>query len=661
MVPLIVVAFLTIGLASCSDGDSTEQPTGGTGGGGPSDSVAREWNDALLAAIRSDLARPTVHARNLFHSSALMYDLWAAYDETAEPYFLGKTVNGQTCAFSEADFDQLRASTSDVAAARDRAIAYGMYRLLTHRFRFSPGVDTAQAGFDQLMAESGYDPEFRSRDLSLGDPAALGLYLADCVIDYGLADGSREEVRFQNRRYQPVNPPLDPTMPGAPTLVDPNRWQALELENAIDQSGNATDSQQVFLGAEWGRVLPFALDADDFVVYTREAYEYPVCHDPGPPALLTGEGALPNEYAWNHSLVALWSSHLDPTDGVMWDVSPASIGNTADLPADITALRGLYDALDGGVREQGHRVNPYTGEPYDAQLVPRGDYTRVLAEFWADGPDSETPPGHWYVIVNEAVNDHPALERRYRGEGEELGVLEWDVKLYFALGGALHDAAVTAWGIKGWYDYIRPISAIRYMATQGQSSDDTLPSYNPQGIPLVSGRIELVGEDDPLAGENQENVGKIKVYAWRGPDAIVDPEVDVAGVGWILAENWWPYQRPTFVTPPFAGYVSGHSTFSRAAAELLTAFTGDAFFPGGLAEFVARKDDFLVFERGPSVDVVLQWATYRDASDQTSLSRIWGGIHPPVDDIPGRLIGIEVARDAMALADSYFSGDPVGR
>ena len=53
--------------------------------------------------------------------------------------------------------------------------------------------------------------------------------------------------------------------------------------------------------------------------------------------------------------------------------------------------------------------------------------------------------------------------------------------------------------------------------------------------------------------------------------------------------------------------------------------------------------------------MVLQWATYRDASDQCSLSRIWGGIHPPADDIPGRLIGIEVAEDVWELALSYFN------
>ncbi|MEM6348655.1 MAG: T9SS type A sorting domain-containing protein, partial [Bacteroidota bacterium] len=117
------------------------------------------------------------------------------------------------------------------------------------------------------------------------------------------------------------------------------------------------------------------------------------------------------------------------------------------------------------------------------------------------------------------------------------------------------------------------------------------------------------------------------------------------------------YQRPSFVTPPFAGYVSGHSTYSRAAAEVLTMLTGDPFFPGGMGVFDAPKNEFLVFEDGPSVDIELQWATYRDASDQTSLSRIWGGIHPPADDIPGRFIGEQVGIDAFNYAKQFFAGN----
>lgn len=77
------------------------------------------------------------------------------------------------------------------------------------------------------------------------------------------------------------------------------------------------------------------------------------------------------------------------------------------------------------------------------------------------------------------------------------------------------------------------------------------------------------------------------------------------------------------MTPPFAGYVSGHSTFSHAAAELLTELTGDPYFPGGLHETPLRANRYLVFEQGPSRDITLQWATYLDAANESSLSRIW--------------------------------------
>jgi hypothetical protein len=253
--------------------------------------------------------------------------------------------------------------------------------------------------------------------------------------------------------------------------------------------------------------------------------------------------------------------------------------------------------------------------------------------------------------------DHELFERRWAGTGDVLGNLEYDVKAYFSLGGTMHDAAISAWSIKGYYDYIRPVSAIRAMVDLGQSSDPELPSYHEKGIPLVEGHIELVEAGDPLAGENNEHVGKIKMYAWRGPAYIDNPNEDVAGVDWILAETWWPYQRPSFVTPPFAGYVSGHSTFSRSAAELLTRMTGSEYFPGGMSEFKVKANDFLVFEKGPSVDITLQWATYQDASDQCSLSRIWGGIHPPADDIPGRLIGLEIGERGFNKAQAVFSGE----
>ena len=209
--------------------------------------------------------------------------------------------------------------------------------------------------------------------------------------------------------------------------------------------------------------------------------------------------------------------------------------------------------------------------------------------------------------------------------------------------------------LKGYYDYIRPVSAIRYMASKGQSSDMTLPNYHPHGLPLIENLIAVISEGDALAGSNNQHLGKIKVKSWKGPDFINDPEMDIAGVDWILGTRWWPYQRPSFVTPPFAGYLSGHSAFSRAASEVLTLITNDAFFPGGIGVFDVAQNDFLVFEQGPTESFSLQWATYRDASDQTSLSRIWGGIHPPIDDIRGRIIGDKIGKEAFNFASTFFS------
>ncbi|MCY3812742.1 MAG: FG-GAP-like repeat-containing protein [Gammaproteobacteria bacterium] len=598
-------------------------------------SVARRWNEVLLQAIRNDYARPTVHARNLFHVSAAMYDAWAAHSPSAAPYLAD-------CTEPVAALD-----AADVRAAREEAMSFAAYRIIRHRFHRSPGsARIARDGF-VLMDALGYDV-----DDTRSEAATLGIRIADCYIAFGASDGANEANDYANVSYQPVNPGLEPALPGNPSLVDLNRWQPLLLELFIDQAGNPIATAPEFLSPEWGIVTPFALSMDDAVDYHRDGFTYRVFHDPGPPPTIDGDAA--DLYRWAHALVAVWSADLSPKDGETMDISPASLGNVADYPASFAAHPEFYGSF---VRHsgKGYAANPVTGTAYEPQIVPRGDYTRVLAEFWADGPDSETPPGHWFVIANE-VADHPLLERRFAGTGEELDRLEWDAKAYFALGGAMHDAAIAAWGIKGWYDYIRPISSLRAMADRGQSTDPGGPSYHVHGLPLVPGRIEVVGPEDDLAGVAGEHVGKIKVFAWRGPDYIEDAATDEAGVGWILAENWWPYQRPTFVTPPFAGYVSGHSTYSRAAAEVLTALTGDPYFPGGMSGFEIEANEFLVFEDGPSVDMTLQWASYRDAADQCSLSRIWGGIHPPVDDIPGRLIGIEVGRDAFALAEAYFTG-----
>jgi hypothetical protein len=352
------------------------------------------------------------------------------------------------------------------------------------------------------------------------------------------------------------------------------------------------------------------------------------------------KAGIPNAYQEAAVAVIRASSQLDPAIDKTVDISPASLGNN-DLGTN-----------DG----DGYSINPYTGEPYQPEQVRLGDYARALTEFWADGPKSETPPGHWNVVANTAA-DSPGFVARIGGTGPEVDRLEWDVKMYFALNGAVHDAAIAAWGDKGFYDSVRPISMIRYMGGLGQSSDPTKPHYNRQGLPLVPGLIEQVTKESSAPGKKhaafRKHIGDIVIKAWQGNPK--DPATETSGVGWIRAVDWVPYQKPTFVTPAFPGYVSGHSTFSRAAAEVLTSMTGSAYFPGGLGEFDVPMGSLGV-EQGPTTDVLLEWATYYDAADQAGISRIFGGIHIPEDDFGGRQTGSQCGKAAWALAEQYFEG-----
>jgi hypothetical protein len=334
------------------------------------------------------------------------------------------------------------------------------------------------------------------------------------------------------------------------------------------------------------------------------------------------------------------SAQLDPADGVRIDIGPGALGGNP------------LGTNDG----HGHPTNPANGQAYATDSVLAADYLRAIAEFWADGPSSETPPGHWNTIAN-AVEDGTGFTARFAGTGPVLDRLEWDVKTYFALNGAEHDAAIAAWGLKRAYDSVRPISMIRYMGGKGQSSDPQGASYDPQGLPLVPGLVEVVTAESSAPGQRHAglaaHVGEVVVRAWRGNPA--DPKTTTSGVGWIRAVEWVPYQRPTFVTPAFAGWVSGHSTFSRAGAEVLTAITGSEYFPGGKWQWTVPAGT-LRHEKGPTADVTLEWATFFDAADQAGISRLYGGIHIPEDDFAGRQIGSTVGKGAWTLAQRYFDG-----
>ena len=309
-------------------------------------SVARQWNEALLETIGNDHADPSVQARNLFHTSIALYDAWAVYgDGPEQTYLLGRAVGGFTVPFAGVP------RPDDVEVARRQAMSYAAYRLIKHRFANSPSSMMIFSPIDVLMADLGYDPAFISTDYADGNPAALGNYIAQNLIQFGLQDGSNEQLSYNSRFYKPLNQSLDPALPGPNGLIDPNFWQPLHL-----------GTYKSFLTLDWGSVLPFALSEEALTIYQRDGNDFPVYHDPGPPPHIAFQQPLDRsfiylylldprartrlrmaseEYQWGFALVSTWSSHLDPADGVLWDISPGNIGNAPELPQTLTEVPSI--------------------------------------------------------------------------------------------------------------------------------------------------------------------------------------------------------------------------------------------------------------------------------------------------------------------------------
>ena len=257
-------------------------------------SVARVWDEALLNAIRRDAPAPTVHARNLFHTSAAMWDAWAAYDPDAEGYFVDEKLESE-----------------DVQAAREAAISYAAYRILLHRYSLASGL---QETFDELtstMESLCYRIDYTKTDG--GSPAALGNRIAAAVIAYGRNDGAHEALRYLDPDYKPVNAPLVVEEPGA-EMRDPNRWQPLALARIVAQNGIPVPGKvQIFIGPHWGHVASFAMP--------ESPEGLPL--DPGPAPQL---GNPASDAVFKETAVAVirYSSSLDPGEcGSRTSATPA--------------------------------------------------------------------------------------------------------------------------------------------------------------------------------------------------------------------------------------------------------------------------------------------------------------------------------------------------
>lgn len=218
------------------------------------------------------------------------------------------------------------------------------------------------------------------------------------------------------------------------------------------------------------------------------------------------------------------------------------------------------------------------------------DREKMISEYWSEGPNSEQPPGHW-IRFAEYVS------------ARDHHTLDEDVKMFFALSNAMLDASIAAWDAKRAYDSVRPITAINV---------------------LYKGK---------------------KIRAWGGPGK---GTIEMDGAQWI------PYQLATFPTPPFPEFVSGHSTYSAAAARILGLWTGSDSFGDSVS--LATGSSKIEPGTTPSRTITLKWDTFTDAANEAGMSRRYGGIHFSRADMAGRRLGLLVADQAWRKAQSYFDG-----
>lgn len=233
---------------------------------------------------------------------------------------------------------------------------------------------------------------------------------------------------------------------------------------------------------------------------------------------------------------------------------------------------------------------------------------KAIVEFMRDGPRSTGQSGHWLRFAQ-------AVSVRDKNDVDK------DVKLYFAVGAAAFDAFIAAWEAKRFYDSSRPWTLVRYY-------------YKGQ-----------------------------KVRGWGGIGK---------GVIELPAEDWHPYSPLSFITPPFPGYVSGHSTVSAAAAKTLELFTGSDNFgatetrhageltePNISCEVKQMVDGKLT--NGVTSDgvIVLQLPTFTKTAEMAGISRVMGGYHIQADNIAGLDLGRKVAVHIFPKIKSYFDGTAI--
>jgi hypothetical protein len=418
-------------------------------------------------------------------------------------------------------------------AGKKEAISYAAYRVLDDLFPASrfPAVSSPvpYSTPDVLLRGLGYDPAVTTTNPST--PAGVGNLAAKAVLDFRRGD-----------------------------LTDP-----ADVGDGPNQSGNDPSGT---IG------VPYSDTTNYHPFNTWETVNDPWRWQPLCVPLVAYGTPCTSPSAVQKPLTPQWEyvtpfGPLDPK---------THMPTNMQLPGPPKLADGSYDPtdIDTALRD--------TSSLTDAQ--------KVKAEYWADGPRTEFPPGHMAVFAQ-------ALSRMRNNS------LDQDAKLFFALGNALLDASISAWACKydPKNDFARPITGIR------------------------------------------ERYKNQQVTSWLGPGK---------GFGHVLGQNWQPYQALNVVTPPFPEYVSGHSTFSAAGRTVLLAFFGTDNLNAKVT--IKAGSSKIEPGITPARDVVLSWKTLTASADEAGWSRRWGGIHFKTGDEHGRGMGKVVGYDVWATAQTYFNG-----
>ncbi len=407
--------------------------------------------------------------------------------------------------------------------------------------------------FDDVMTELGFDPNNTTTDTTTA--AGIGNVSAAALLEFRHDDGSNQlgdDPNGNGTPYSDISGYEPVNEPGNALFID--RWTPEFVP--IDAEPGTEDRIQEFLTPHWGDVIPFGLDSGD---------EF---RPPEPEPFLLVDGVVDLE-AQTITLAE---------DGSVVEISPEIVG---------TIINPEFIAQAEEVVE------------FSANLT---DEQKLIAEFWEDGAGTSFPPGTIMTFGQfvSARDEH---------------TLDDDAQLFFALSNAVFDAGVATWESKEFYDYARPVRAIRDLGELG------------------------------LIGEFNEDLGGYAIEAWV-PDG---------GTETILATDFLTYQTPgSDSSPPFAEYTSGHSAFSAAGAEVLQLFTGSDEFGG----FVTFEPGESRFEPGitPAETITLEWETFSEAADEAGISRLYGGIHFEDGNLNGLELGLEVGAAAFQQTQFFING-----